>query len=115
MRRRLTQALATLLLTTFAFALAASGPDQAEAQVWQTFDGWIVTVGTDHLDLRVRGYAMGPSDLVRFNLVDRTRIEAALMADTPITVVAWQQDGTWYAASIMSLEEEDGNEMSPET
>jgi hypothetical protein len=112
--RRLAPALAVLLLATLAFTPAPASAAQAEAERWQTFDGWVVTRGADHLDLRVQGYGTGPNDLVRFQLVDQTRIEAALMADVSVTVLAWQQHGTWYAASITPHEEEDGNEMVPE-
>ena len=37
-----------------------------------------------------------------------------MMANVSITILAWQQNGTWYAASITSHQEEHGNEMMPE-
>jgi hypothetical protein len=77
-----------------------SGPAAAQVEQWETFQGWIVAIGPDHVELNVRGFAMGGENHVRVLLTETTRFESPMMADVAVVVLAYRQQGAWYAASI---------------
>lgn len=81
----------------------------AEVEQWETFHGCIVTVGDDYVVIRVRGAGAGPAGLHRFGLTGATAVDTGLTGDACIAVVAWKEDGQWYAQSITAERDEDGD------
>ena len=94
------------LLGALAIGLAVGGSSApaavAQVEQWETFQGWIVAVGPDHVELSVSGFAMGGSNHLQVLLTETTIHETALMSDVPVVVLAYRQQGAWYAASIMA-------------
>ena len=82
----------------------AAAPDQ-----WETFHGCVVTVGDDFVVIRVHGAGAGPNGLARFGLTAATTNDTTLTGDACIAVVAWQDGGDWYAASISAEKDDDGD------
>jgi hypothetical protein len=56
----------------------------------------------------VHGAGAGPNGLARFGLTGATTADTGLTADACIAVVAWKDDGAWYAQSITAEKDEDG-------
>jgi hypothetical protein len=83
-------------------------PVSAAVEQWETFHGCVVTVGDDYVVIRVRGAGAGPNGLHRFGLTGATSNDTALAGDACIAVVAWKEDGDWYAQSISAEREDDG-------
>ena len=83
-------------------------PVSAAVEQWETFHGCVVTVGDDFVVIRVRGAGAGPSGLHRFGLTGATTNETTLTGDACIAVVAWKEDGQWYAQSISAERDDDG-------
>jgi hypothetical protein len=83
-------------------------PVSAAVDQWETFHGCVVTVSDDLLVIRVHGAGAGPNGLARFGLTGATTADTGLTADACITVVAWKDDGAWYAQSITAEKDEDG-------
>ena len=81
----------------------------AAVEQWETFHGCVVTVGDDYVVIRVRGAGAGPSGLHRFGLTGATTNETSLTGDACIAVVAWKEDGSWYAQSITAEKDDDGS------
>ena len=84
------------------------GPAAAAVEQWETFHGCVVTVGDDYVVIRVRGAGAGPNGLHRFGLTGATTNETTLTGDACIAVVAWKEDGDWYAQSITAEHQDDG-------
>jgi hypothetical protein len=82
----------------------AAAPDQ-----WETFHGCVVTVGDDYVVIRIHGAGSGPNGLHRFGLTGATTNDTTLTGDACIAVVAWQEGGDWYAASITAEKDDDGD------
>ena len=82
----------------------AAAPDQ-----WETFHGCVVTVGDDYVVIRIHGAGAGPNGLARFGLTGATTNDTTLTGDACIAVVAWQEGGDWYAASITAEKDDDGD------
>jgi len=80
----------------------------AEPEAWETFHGCVVTVGDDYVVIRVRGAGSGPNGLHRFGLTGATSLETGLTGDACIAVVAWKEDGQWYAQSISAERDDEG-------
>ena len=103
---------AARLVVAAAFALVLltvpAGPASAAVEQWETFHGCVVTVGDDYVVIRVRGAGAGPNGLARFGLTGATTNETGLTGDACIAVVAWKEDGSWYAQSITAEKDEDG-------
>lgn len=83
-------------------------PVSAAVEQWETFHGCVVTVGDDYVVIRVRGAGAGPNGLHRFGLTGATTNETTLTGDACIAVVAWKEDGEWYAQSISAEHQDDG-------
>lgn len=81
----------------------------AEIEQWETFHGCIVTVGDDYVVIRIRGAGAGPNGLHRFGLTGATAIDTGLTGDACIAVIAWKEDGQWYAESISAERDDDGD------
>jgi hypothetical protein len=103
---------ATRMLVAAVFSLVLLtvpvGPASAAVEQWETFHGCVVTVGDDFVVIRVRGAGAGPNGLHRFGLTGATTNDTGLTADACIAVVAWKEDGSWYAQSITAEKDEDG-------
>ena len=85
-------------------ANVAAAPDQ-----WETFHGCVVTVGDDYVVIRIHGAGAGPNGLRSFGLPGPTTNDTTLTGDACIAVVAWQEGGDWYAASITAEKDDDGD------
>lgn len=83
-------------------------PASAAVEQWETFHGCVVTVGDDYVVIRVNGAGAGPNGLHRFGLTGATTNETTLTGDACIAVVAWKEDGQWYAQSITAERDDDG-------
>ena len=81
----------------------------AEIEQWETFHGCVVTVGDDFVVIRIRGAGSGPNGLHRFGLTGATTLDTGLTGDACIAVVAWKEDGQWYAQSISAERDSDGD------
>ena len=81
----------------------------AEIEQWETFHGCVVTVGDDYVVIRIRGAGSGPNGLHRFGLTGATALDTGLTGDACIAVVAWKEDGQWYAQSITAERDDDGD------
>jgi hypothetical protein len=103
---------AVRMVVAAAFALVLltvpTGPVSAAVEQWETFHGCVVSVGDDFVVIRVRGAGAGPSGLHRFGLTGATTADTNVTADACIAVVAWKEDGSWYAQSITAEKEDDG-------
>jgi hypothetical protein len=84
-------------------------PVSAAVEQWETFHGCVVTVGDDYVVIRVRGAGTGPNGLHRFGLTGATMNETTLTGDACIAVVAWKEDGDWYAQSITAERDDEGD------
>ena len=83
-------------------------PASAAVEQWETFHGCVVTVSDDFVVIRVHGAGAGPNGLARFGLTGATSNETSLTGDACIAVVAWKEDGAWYAQSITAEKQDDG-------
>lgn len=103
---------AARVMVAAAFALVLltvpAGSASAAVEQWETFHGCVVTVADDYVVIRVRGAGAGPNGLHRFGLTGATSNETNLTGDACIAVVAWKEDGSWYAQSITAEKDEDG-------
>lgn len=81
----------------------------AAVEQWETFHGCIVTVGDDYVVMRIKGAGAGPNGLFRFGLTGATALDTGLTGDACIAVVAWKEDGQWYAQSISAERDDDGD------
>jgi hypothetical protein len=89
--------------------VAPAAPVSAAVEQWETFHGCVVTVGDDYVVIRVHGAGAGPNGLHRFGLTGATAVDTGLTGDACIAVVAWKEDGQWYAQSITAERDEDGD------
>ena len=105
-RMAVAAAFAVVLLTV---PVGSATPASAAVEQWETFHGCVVTVGDDYVVIRVRGAGAGPSGLHRFGLTGATTNETSLTGDACIAVVAWKEDGSWYAQSITAEKDDDGS------
>ncbi|MFN8524919.1 MAG: hypothetical protein U0821_17635 [Chloroflexota bacterium] len=92
-----------------AFVAAPAQPAAAAPDQWETFHGCVVTVGDDYVVIRVKSAGRGPSGLHRFGFTGATSVETGLEGDACVAVVAWEEGGEWYAASISAESDGDGN------
>ena len=104
------------ILVAAAFAVAlltapvgTASPVSAAVEQWETFHGCVVTAGDDFVVIRVHGAGAGPNGLHRFGLTGATTNDTGLAADACIAVVAWKEDGDWYAQSISAEKDDDGD------
>jgi hypothetical protein len=81
----------------------------AAVEQWETFHGCVVTVGDDYVVIRIKGAGAGPNGLHRFGLTGATAVDTGLTGDACIAVVAWKEDGDWYAQSITAERDDDGD------
>jgi hypothetical protein len=100
--------------TAFALALVVApmgtvAPVSAAVEQWETFHGCVVTVGDDYVVIRVHGAGAGPNGMARFGLTGATTVDTGLTGDACIAVVAWKEDGDWYAQSISAEKDDDGD------
>ena len=84
-------------------------PVSAEVEQWETFHGCVVTVGDDYVVIRIHGAGAGPNGLHRFGLTGATALDTGLTGDACIAVVAWKEDGQWYAQSISAERNDEGD------
>src|SRR5262245_47421717 len=91
-----------------AFVLLTAPGTSAAVEQWETFHGCVVTVGDEYVVIRVHGAGAGPNGLARFGLTGATSVETGLTGDACIAVVAWKEDGDWYAQSITAEKSDDG-------
>jgi hypothetical protein len=103
------QMAAVFVMALSSFVSGGAAPATAQEEAWANFSGWIVAVGDGYVDARLRGYPMGPTDVVRFALTSETRFETGLAEGAAVIVLAYRRDGEWYAASISA--EPQGDEM----
>jgi hypothetical protein len=99
------------LAAAFVLLTALAGPASvatAAVEQWETFHGCVVTVGDDYVVIRVHGAGAGPNGLARFGLTGATSLDTGLTGDACIAVVAWKEDGQWYAQSITAEKSDDG-------
>ena len=100
------------MLAAFVLLAAPVGPAatvSAEIEQWETFHGCVVTVGDDYVVIRIRGAGSGPNGLHRFGLTGGTAVDTGLTGDACIAVVAWKEDGQWYAQSITAERDDEGD------
>ncbi|MFN8633382.1 MAG: hypothetical protein U0893_05965 [Chloroflexota bacterium] len=88
--------------------LGMVSPVSAEPEAWETFHGCVVTVGDDYVVIRVKNAGAGPNGLHRFGMTGATSVDTGLTGDACIAVVAWKEDGEWYAQSITAERDDDG-------
>ena len=104
--------LVVAMLAAFVLLAAPVGPAatvSAEIEQWETFHGCVVTVGDDYVVIRIKGAGAGPNGLHRFGLTGATAVDTGLTGDACIAVVAWKEDGDWYAQSISAERDDDGD------
>jgi hypothetical protein len=106
MRGLLALIAAFLLVAT---PLVPATPVSAAVEQWETFHGCVVTVGDDYVVIRIHGAGAGPNGLHRFGLTGATAVDTGLTGDACIAVVAWKEDGQWYAQSITAERDSDGD------
>jgi hypothetical protein len=97
-----------LMVAVAGVSFAPAAPAAAEIERWETFHGCIITAGDDFVVMRVHGSAFGPAGMMRFGVTGVTTADTALTQDACIAVVAWQEDGEWYAAAISAEREDEG-------
>ncbi len=108
-RRFVAMAAAFVLLGAPMGPAGAITPVSAEVEQWETFHGCVVTVGDDYVVIRIHGAGAGPNGLHRFGLTGATALDTGLTGDACIAVVAWKEDGQWYAQSITAERNDDGD------
>jgi hypothetical protein len=97
------------LAAVFVLLAAPVATVSAEIEQWETFHGCVVTVGDDYVVIRIRGAGSGPNGLHRFGLTGATAVDTGLTGDACIAVVAWKEDGEWYAQSISAERDDEGD------
>lgn len=104
-------AIASLLSASATAALAApyesptSAPAEAQGMV---VHGCVVTVGDDYLVIRTGGAGVGDGRTMHVKTTLIPNYDPATTADGCGAIVAYQEDGVWYAASISVTRNEQG-------
>jgi hypothetical protein len=97
-------------LSLFGTSLPAVADEETtEIENWATFHGCIVTIDDEYVVMRTQGAGRGPNGLHRFTRSAATEVDPAVDDDACVAVVAWQENGEWYAASITAEHDGDGN------
>jgi hypothetical protein len=87
---------------------ATESVETTEIEHWATFHGCIVTINDEYVVVRAQGVGRGPDGLHRFARSATTQVDPAVDDDACVAVVAWQENGEWYAASITAEHDGDG-------
>jgi hypothetical protein len=101
-------ALAGLLVGPVLPVAADEEQQTVEVENWTTFHGCIVTIDDEYVVMRAHGAGRGPNGVHRFTRSAATTVDPAVDDDACVAVVAWQENGEWYAASITAESDGDG-------